>query len=141
MPAGGSGNDFWTSGTGTANSIPKFWEREFKKKISFLIFGNYKFHSEIGNGNGIENSIPNFQEQECKWKIPFPIFGNGNASGKFHFRERELEAAIPAHPCLPVFELREYSGHKLGAKGREKAILILADNSQSAGCRVVDLSI
>ena len=52
-------NDFWTSGTGTgtrmANSIPNFWERECKWKISFPIFGN-------GNESG--KSIPSFRERE-----------------------------------------------------------------------------
>ena len=73
-----SGNDFWTSGTGTgmANSIPKFRERECKWKIPLPI---------LGTGMRVANSIP--------------IFGNGNASGKFHSRlsGRELEAGIPGN--------------------------------------------
>ena len=55
-----SGNDFWTSGTGT---------------------GNGKFHSHFsGTGIQVENSNPIFgngNDKESKWKIPFPFSGTG----------------------------------------------------------------
>ena len=67
--AGVSGNGFLTLGTGTgiAQPILKFWERE--GKIAFPTFGNGngddKFHSQfLGTGTGMTNSIPNFWERE-----------------------------------------------------------------------------
>ena len=81
-----SGNDFWTLGTGTgiAQPIPKFWEREREWKIAFPTFGNGngndKFHSQfLGTGTGMTNSIPDFRERE--WDVVIP--GND--------RERERE--------------------------------------------------
>ena len=55
---GVSGNDFWTlgMGTGMANSIPKFQEREWELKFHF------------GNGSG--KYIPDFRERE--WDVVIP---------------------------------------------------------------------
>ena len=61
------------TGTGMAQPIPKLWERERVRKISFPTFGN---------GNG---------------KIPFPIFGNGNGNSIPAFREREWDIVIPGN--------------------------------------------
>ena len=61
------------TGTGMAQPIPKFWEREWEWKISFPTFGN---------GNG---------------KIPFPIFGNWNGNSIPAFREREWDVVIPGN--------------------------------------------
>ena len=80
------------SGTGMANSISNFRERECEWKIQFPI---------SGTGMRVANSIP--------------IFGNGNASGKFHSRlsGRELEAGIPGNsrdwefPLMVVLKLEQ----------------------------------
>ena len=59
-----SGNDFWTSGTGT---------------------GNGKFHCHIsGMGIQVENSNPIFRNRNGN-ENSIPIFGNGNDSEKFPF--------------------------------------------------------
>ena len=58
------------------NSIPEFWEREWK--IAFPTFGN---------GNGNEKLIPKLWEREWEagipgnvWERKFPgMFGNGNS--------------------------------------------------------------
>ena len=111
------------TGTGMANSIPKFWERECEWKIPFPSFRNGnasgKFHSQFlgtgiprkfagnprefpgkflpqfsGMGMRVENSIPNFRERE------FPInLGetHRNSQENFipNFWERECEWKIP----------------------------------------------
>ena len=86
-----SGNDFWTSGTGTGNG-------KFHSHFSGTGIQVENSNPIFGNGNGNENSIP--------------IFGNGNESEKFHSRlsGRELEDGIPGNS-----REREWH-HKIGSE-------------------------
>ena len=94
-----SGNDFWTSGTGTGNG-------KFHSHFSGTGIQVENSNPIFGNGNGNENSIP--------------IFGNGNESEKFHSRlsGRELEDGIPGNSREREREWHHKIGSELSRKFR-----------------------
>ena len=87
---GWAGITFWTLGTGTgiAQNIPKFWEREWEWKITFPNFGNWngndKLHYQL-LGMGMRNQIPKW-EWEHEWKLQSKLLGTGMS----HWCSREL---------------------------------------------------
>ena len=63
---GWAGMTFWTLGTGIAQPIPKFWEREWE----------WKLHSQfLGMGTGMRNRIPDIWERE--WDLHSRLLGTG----------------------------------------------------------------